>query len=256
MQLYFIRHGQSVNNLVWDQIGRSDNRVADPELTHYGRQQAQAIANFLAQSDWSKAATHEASLYNVDGFAFSHLYVSPMIRCMDTAAPIVEAMDLEPVMWIDIHEQGGSCLRNKSTRELEGLPGTNRAFFEARYPQTVLPPTLDEKGWWNKPAEDWTRCYARAGKVLKELLAKHGQREDKVALVSHGAFYNALMRNILGMPVEAKYWFTLNNTGLTRIDFHHGEETRLPYLNRVDFLPPENCYVNFMGSLRNYVSKP
>ena len=237
MQLYFIRHGQSINNLIWDQMGSSKKRVSDPELTHFGQQQAQAVAQFLGQNSWPEASTYEASLHNVDGFAITHLYSSPMIRCMDTAAPIAQSLKLKPKVWIDIHEQGGACLRNKITGVLEGLPGNTRTYLAERYPQFELPDALDDQGWWNKEAEDWSRCYIRAGRVLKALEDKHGHSRDRVALVSHGAFYNACLGNLLGMPADARFWFTLNNVAVTRIDFQE-DETRLAYLNRIDFLPP------------------
>jgi broad specificity phosphatase PhoE len=46
MQLYFIRHGQSANNRLWDTTSSDEGRVEDPELTDAGQQQAKLVAQF------------------------------------------------------------------------------------------------------------------------------------------------------------------------------------------------------------------
>ena len=50
MQFYFIRHGQSENNALWERGGPQGDRRADPELTELGHVQAQHLARFLAQN--------------------------------------------------------------------------------------------------------------------------------------------------------------------------------------------------------------
>ena len=69
-------------------------------------------------------------------------------------------------------------------------------------------------------------------------MERHGHTDDRVAVVSHAGFYNYLLAAILNLPVSEGYWFVLNNTGMSRIDFYE-EEIGLSYLNRVDFLPRE-----------------
>ena len=88
-------------------------------------------------------------------------------------------------------------------------------------------------------------------------MRRHGNSNDRVALISHGGFYNHLMAVLLKPPevdrspssqaVEAltgdnviltderEVWFSMNNTAITRIDFVE-EEVKLVYMNRVDFL--------------------
>ena len=52
MQLYFIRHGQSINNARWQDDGYSDHaRESDPPLTETGVLQAQYAGEFLAQKE-------------------------------------------------------------------------------------------------------------------------------------------------------------------------------------------------------------
>jgi len=58
-----------------------------------------------------------------------------------------------------------------------------------------------------------------------------------VAVISHGGFYNIIMHLILEMPLDRKYWFAMNNTGITRIDFV--EERVIIYMNYLRHLPAE-----------------
>ena len=48
MILYYIRHGQSANNALWDSSGSSEGRSDDPPLTPVGEAQAQHVAKWLA----------------------------------------------------------------------------------------------------------------------------------------------------------------------------------------------------------------
>ncbi len=239
MILYFIRHGQSANNLLYEEQGHDDHRTQDPELTDYGRRQAQSVGRFLANGHNVTPAASDALMQDVGGFHLTHLYASPMVRAMDTAQAIAQATGLTPVVWPEVHETGGIWLKNPETEERCGLPGADRTFFETRYPQFVLPDGgWAEGGWWNRPYERFNiGCIERAKQLLVDLQARHGNTDDRVAVVSHGAFYNALMKTMLGISMETALWFTLHNTGLTRIEF--ADETRLSYSNRVDFLPPE-----------------
>ena len=67
----------------------------------------------------------------------------------------------------------------------------------------------------------------------------HGNTTDRVAVFSHGGFYNVFVRQVLGLLGDTrKVWFQINNTAITRLDFGEGEVIAV-YLNRVDFLPTD-----------------
>ncbi len=237
MQLYFIRHAQSTNNLLWERTGYDDGRHEDPELTEMGKRQAERVAQFLAQPSALKPTTRDAEALNIDGFNLTHLYASLMVRAMDTAAAIASATGLTPVARTDLHETGGIWLKHPVTEERNGLPGKTRAELAARHPQFELPDRLNSDGWWNQPMEAWEEGFSRAAALLDDLRTTHGE-DDRVALVSHGMFYNQLMKVLLNLPREMDVWFVMNNVAITRIDFTE-RGVRLSYLNRVDFLPPE-----------------
>jgi 2,3-bisphosphoglycerate-dependent phosphoglycerate mutase len=222
VQFYFIRHGQSANNVLWDQTGSNNGRSEDAELTEVGRRQAELLAHFLRS----------------EAFSLTHLYTSLMMRAVATGTIIAEALNLPLVAWEDAHETGGIYIENAETGECVGQPGKNRAYFRAHYPRLVLPESLREDGWWNRPFETKEQRPARAQRFLEELIRQHGQTDDHVAVVSHGAFYNYLMAAVLKMPSRDHVWFILNNAAITRLDLHE-EKVNVVYMNRLDFLSPE-----------------
>jgi len=239
MQLYFIRHGQSENNQLWARTGTNEYRNEDPDLTETGRQQAQRLAEFLAAPGIDQGELPpQYDVLNTYGFDLSHLYCSPMIRAIETGQAIARAVGLPLVVWKDLHEVGGIHLADPETGEPLGLPGKSRDYFTENYPSLVLPETMAADGWWNRPFEAREERPARARRFLAELLARHGGSQDRVAVVSHGGFYNYFVRAILEMPPANSPWFSCNNTAITRIDFE-AERTWLCYTNRVDFLPPD-----------------
>jgi 2,3-bisphosphoglycerate-dependent phosphoglycerate mutase len=245
MQLYFIRHGQSENNALWLNTGSHKWRNEDPGLTEVGQRQVEFLAQFLSQADPTLRQAQDTAvtgddrdIQNVAGFGITHLYSSLMLRAVATGTITARALDLPLVAWEDVHEWGGIYLHDEQTDERIGLPGRNRAYFEAHFPDLVLPDSLGEAGWWNRPFEEPEQRLPRARRFLLDLMERHGHTDDRVAVVSHGGFYNYLLVTILNLPGREGYWFVMNNAAISRIDFND-EEIRLMYLNRVDFLPRE-----------------
>ncbi|MGH2593258.1 MAG: histidine phosphatase family protein [Anaerolineae bacterium] len=256
MQLYFIRHAQSENNTLWDNAGSNSGRSDDPELTEIGRRQAETLAEFLRRAD---AATDQRDPHNITGFHFTHLYSSLMVRAVATGAYIANAVGLPLIAWLDLHETGGIYLADEQTHRRVGRPGKNRTYFETDYPELVLPDTLGEAGWWNRPYEGVWQRSIRARRVWRELMQRHGNTADRVAVIVHGGFYNQLLAALFHLPRhqpdrvrswlrdvlirlklihEHSYQFALNNAAITRIDFHD-DVIRAVYFNRIDFLPSD-----------------
>lgn len=235
LQLFFIRHAQSENNALWVNTGSDQNRVEDPELTEVGLQQASLLAKFLREGDPkdnNPPTTHR-------GFGLTHLYSSLMVRAVQTGAMIAEATGLPHHAWEDVHEMGGIFLQDVETGEYTRLPGKNRAYFKERFPGLILSETVPDAGWWNhRPREEREESFRRADGFLKNLRARHGGTNDRVAVVSHGGFYNDFLLAVLGLPIQNHLWFSMYNTAITRIDFHE-DTTEVVYQNRVDHLPPD-----------------
>jgi 2,3-bisphosphoglycerate-dependent phosphoglycerate mutase len=241
MQLYFIRHAQSENNALYARTGSREGRSEDPELTEVGRKQAQLLARFLSRGDPS-AVTIAHDPQNVAGFGVTHIYCSLMVRAIATGAILAEALNLPLVGWEDIHEIGGVVAYDGEIGEAVGLPGRDRAYFETHYPTLVLPAAVGPDGWWNRSFEEHEERVLRAQRVLRDLVEQHGDTDDRIALISHGGFYNYLLAAIIGCPRtkerRKERWFILDNAAITRIDFD-AKATWLVYMNRTDFLPRE-----------------
>jgi len=234
MQFYFVRHGQSTNNALWDRIGSSNGRSEDPELTDIGQMQARRVAGLLHRSE-SPTGVAPNDPKNVTGFWITHLYCSPMIRAVETGTHIGNALGLPLAVWKDLHETGGIFLDDPVTKEHVGLPGKTRAYLRQRFPDLVLSDAINGKGWWNRPFEAREERPVRAKRVFRELMSRHGDTDDRVAVVSHGGFYNHLMAEILDLSPQPAYQFVMNNTAITRINFGR-EHTQMVYMNRTDFL--------------------
>ena len=241
MELYLIRHGQSTNNALAD----VNDRTRDPDLTDLGRQQANLVAEHLASGISPEVVrangvedTH-ASLKR--GFGITKLYCSAMRRALQTTQPISEALGLTPEIWLDIHEKGGIYLDHGEEKGCVGYPGMTRAEILAEFPNYQLPDEITADGWWKSGCEDWPACHGRAIKVVHQLRdwAANGRREERIALVSHGGFMDALLKALSNQLPSKHIWYHHFNTATTRVDFREDGGLSLRYLNRVEHLSPE-----------------
>lgn len=252
MQLYLIRHTQSFNNDLYTRTGGSAGRQADPPLTPLGHRQAELLAAFLADTPAGPGedTTPPVSTYhlrhNRRGFGLTHLYCSLMTRAVQTGGYVAAATHLPLVGWPEVHERGGIHLIDEVTGEDVGLPGPGRAWFAAEYPDLVLPDTVDDRGWWNRPPETLVEAVERARLVWSRLLERHGDKDDKVAVITHAGFFQSLMiallsddnslsSSCLGKSVMG---FGMSNGSVSRFEISDSDII-CRYINRVDFLPDE-----------------
>ncbi len=248
MQLYYIRHAQSVNNAIWEATGGSDGRSSDPELTEVGYQQSHYLAQFLKRSN-SDYTNLRWDGQNRAGFGITHLYCSLMVRAIATGREVAGELCLPLHALEDIHEEGGIYLRDAADMPI-GQPGHDRSYFQTCYPELILPESVNPTGWWHRPFETHELRRERARRVIADLLDRHGRTDHRVAWVSHGGFFYQFLSALYDLsepdsltdaripgPIR-RFEFALNNASITRFDFTD-QEIILVYLNRVDFLPPE-----------------
>ena len=201
MRFYIIRHAQSADNQfvvknAHKGVRSNDlnqswlNRQADPELSGIGRRQVEVLRTFIMQKreDISGKAAYPNPYH--DYFDFTHIYSSLMVRSMDTAGAVGDALNLTPAIWEDLHETGGFWEPDLETERPVGGRGKGRTYFQKRYPNFALPDQLGEDGWWNRPLETAAECKERARRFFSDLMERHGNTEDRVAVVSHGLFQN------------------------------------------------------------------
>jgi broad specificity phosphatase PhoE len=126
------------------------------------------------------------------------------------------------------------------------VAGPGRTFFVREYPHLILPETIDEVGWWNRPPETVAESIPRARLVWDQLLARHGGTEDRVGLVLHGGFFQALLTVLLSQDDALTQpdwdlnamWFGMSNASISRMVFDNGNAV-IRYLNKVEHLPSE-----------------
>jgi broad specificity phosphatase PhoE len=237
MELYIVRHAQSANNVLVD----PRYRVCDPPLTELGKRQAELVAQHLSNgvnpelSAWTPAET--GGNHDRHGYPITRLYCSPMARALQTARPIGQALDLAPEVWIDIHEQGGIFLDHGKAGGVVGYPGKTRSEILADFPHYVLPEGITERGWWQWGYEELSVCHGRAIKVAEDL-GKWAASDERIAMVSHGGFIDALLKALFNQLPGYSLFYYHYNTAITRIDFLPGNRLDFRYLNRVTHLPP------------------
>lgn len=240
MELYIIRHGQSTNNA--SMMHDLRDREVDPPLTELGDQQASAVARYVAENinidTWVEQTPQNRNI--VHGFGITQLFCSPMLRTLQTCRPIATALNLQPKVWVDIHEHGGLFLDYEDERGVVGFPGMSRAEIAAQFPDYDLPPQITEHGWWNPEHgyEDIAACQARAIRVAAALRLQANSAQ-RIALVSHGTFADCLIKALLNLLPGEELRFFHYNTAITRIDFRADGKTVVRYTNRVDHLTPE-----------------
>lgn len=226
MELYLIRHGQSTNNLLATQAGRS----CDPPLTETGQRQAELVGQYLGSAP-------AKCLYGRDnireGFGLERLYCSAHLRCLQTADKIGESTGLAPEIWMDIHEEWGIW------QEGEGnLPGLTPAEIRNQFPKVKIPADMAEEGWWNRPSETEAEWIARASRVARRLHQDMAGTDERIGMVTHGGFTKDLLAALVsGGPMDG-VTFSTQNTSIGRIDFD-AQGCQIRYLNRLEHLPPE-----------------
>jgi len=217
-------------------------RSPEPPLTALGHRQAALLAQQLAVAAARPLPESERMAWLVTEHPIDSLYVSPMLRAMQTAEPIGRALGLAPQVWVDIHEHGGVFTGNPDKANVVEYPGLSRAQMAAQFPAYQILGGVGDGGWWRGGYEELGACYARAQRVATALLAMAVARPDSaVALVTHGTFLDNLFHALLA-PGEAYndcVHFSNLNTATSRVDFHEGGHISLRYLNRVDHLPVE-----------------
>jgi len=236
MELLIIRHAQSSNNALADQR----TRVVDPVLTEIGLRQAHRVAAHLANGIDHETVTIEGQPTDepTNGLGITRLHCSAMLRALQTATIIGRELGCAPQVWVDIHEEGGMWLDHGADGGIRGYPGMTRSEISARFPECILPAEVTPQGWWRSGQEDPSHCLARAARVSASL-RKDAQKNERIAIVTHGGFAAYLMQALLGVPENTAIFFHHDNTGITRVRFRANGRVSVRYQNRVDHLPPD-----------------
>jgi 2,3-bisphosphoglycerate-dependent phosphoglycerate mutase len=212
------------------------DREVDPDLTLEGVQQAKLAGDYLARPYQSNGFDPQ----NRDGFGLTHLYCSLMIRAVKTAQIISRKTGLPLVAMPEVHETGGMFYAERGEEEpiFIGQPGPGKSYFETEFPDLDIPEDLPEEGWWGQGKEPRENYLQRAQSVIDRLVRDHAGKDHRVGIVMHGGIFARIVTALFDIQTP-KYWFLMNNCGISRIEIVDENRPVLTYMNKVEFLPDE-----------------
>ena len=242
MKLYLIRHAESANNAILAANGDESGRVPDPEITEIGHQQARHLGDHLAHPEGdSRQPSFADGRQGAQNYGLTHLYCSLMTRSILTAEYIAGACNLPLFAHLDIFERGG-IYDVEADGSSTGLPGPGRSYFAERFPNLVVPASVGEAGWYARPAETDAQFVARTDKALRDIVGRHKDTDDSVAMVVHGDFIDQAVNGLLGLSRWTENYRTAwmgnwaaHNTSITRFDLLADAKV-VVYTNRLDHL--------------------
>jgi len=159
MRLFLLRHGQTHGNT----IGALDTAFPGADLTDLGERQSAAAATAL------------------ESHGITGIYVSPLVRTGQTAAPLAAALGLEPVVLEGLKEiQAGAYEMATDEESILGYIGTVADWIERR---------LDNQ---MKDSETGHEFLARYDDAVATIAAGD---HDVALLVSHGAAIRTWVSN-------------------------------------------------------------
>lgn len=180
MRLLLIRHGQTPANV----RGELATARPGPGLTELGHAQAEAVAEALG---------HER---------IAAIYVSPLVRTAETAAPLARALGLEPVVLEGLEEIEAGDLE-----DLRDMPSV------MTYVRTVFGWVAGDMDVRIPGSIDGNEFFARFDAAIEQIAGTHP--DATVAVVSHGAAIRAWTgsraSNLSADSPEGRH---LDNTGV------------------------------------------
>ncbi len=218
MRLFFLRHGQSTTNALWDSSGIRRVYETDPELTELGRSQVAMAARSLGGLVKRPC----------------QLYTSLLRRAIQSALIVAGELGSPPCAIIDLHEVGGLYSDDPLSGARASHAGPGRAALAALYPDLILPDDLGDEDWWHGSFEAEGPARAeRAHRVWKWLMAQYSGSHNDVVVVAHLGFFNELMRVAFGCGLAGDDYpeFSLENGGVTLLECAH--RAKLVFHNRV-----------------------
>lgn len=162
MRIYLLRHGEI------DSLGKMIGQT-DLPLNTRGREQYQAIANFLSKK------------------AISALYHSPLRRCAEGAQIIGNSCNTPP--------QAEPLL---SEINLGLWDGMKKSDIQQRYPQGFTERAHDWAGFRPPQGESFSDLQQRAWQGIEKCI---NHQQQNIAIISHAGVNRCLLATILGKPL-------------------------------------------------------
>lgn len=195
LELYIIRHGQSMGNAGYGRDDLTIKESNDPYLTEKGIAQAQAAGKYLAETD------------------FDAIYSSALLRAVRTATEIIKAQSSEKPLYIQplLTETGVN----------PEYKGAGMEEICEICPTAQLADGLSENDplVFHNPGSDEDGLFERAEKMISYLREKY-KNGEKVAVVNHAAFMTFLVFRIMGYKKSPIFDIDFHNTNITKVIFY------------------------------------
>ncbi len=209
-ELFLIRHGDALPEA--DEIipsGVYDNLP----LSKTGREQARALAERLKDVHFDAA------------------YSSPLLRCRQTAAPLLEYLKLPLTIVENIKEvRLGSVSPLPTVKEGDDLTELSKALQERQV--AIVRKAGADGSWDNIPDSEPSKAFRkRVVEGIDEIASKH--LGERVLVFAHGGTINAYASEAIG--IERDFFFPCANTSITMLHVN-GEHRVIFVLNDVAHL--------------------
>ena len=219
MHLFLVRHAMAQHNLAAPEDAAGQNseftpyeRLGDTSLTRQGRIQA-----FLAAK----------RLRNV---GFDYVLSSPLQRALSTAQAIMDQQDTPCAI---------ECLPDLMECGCRNYSGMPEDLLRRLYPRILCCGDMQPTGWPRiYPETDPESLLARAHRVKDYLLSRFGEN-DKVLVVTHGAFMGRyLFKVLLDLPdaIIPSLSLGAENASVTKMTLEKGRPPMMMLLNDTSHL--------------------
>jgi len=201
-RLILVRHGETM----WNAEGRIQGHKNSP-LSPLGNEQALAVRSRLK------------------GIKAAAIYSSDLTRTQETIRPFAEFSNLPITTRFD--------LREKCFGEWEGMtPADVEEKFPGEWARFRSHYDLD----FHIPGgETWHDVQARIVGACRDILSRH-EPDDTVIVVGHGGSLRPIVLHAMSAPLPCVFHLSLDNAGITRLDFKNPDSGRVIYLNDTSYL--------------------
>jgi probable phosphoglycerate mutase len=194
--ILLVRHGENE----WVSTGKLAGRTPNVHLNDKGKEQAEALAEFLA-------------IQPIDA-----IYSSPLERCLETAMPLAQRLGLgvqieQGVLEVDYGDWHGVELKQAAQRPEWAIVQHFPSIFH--FPQ----------------GEGLRHTQQRAVDGIERILATHA--ESVVAVFSHGDVIRTLLAHYAGVPLDLFQRLQISTGSISTIAFYDGR----PAIVNMNVLP-------------------
>ena len=199
VKVFFTRHAQTIRNI--DGIIQGNEHG---DLSNKGAEQAKRLAKRIKKEK------------------INNIVSSDSLRCKMTINEIINK---------------NKCLVNYTTllREKDNGDWIGKEIKKMRWDD--LGDDFEKRKVPN--GESLVEVRERGRKFIKDLISKYKNSNEKILVVSHGAFLKILLGDLIGMNLkDSIFKLFIDHCSLTLVDFsdNYKEKCQLKYLNETEFL--------------------